>query len=307
MLHNIVRLECECCENSTGNSRDDRSRPPVNSRLPKVDAEISTLFALAIFQSTIIGVMQLQRKCALCHEVKPLCDSHFLPAGLYRLARTHESPNPHPVLITGGQWQKLSEQSRAFVLCRECETRFDHDGESWMLRHCCRGKGRFRLRERLLSRIPSFVDGETSMYSASEEDVRRLTYFAMSVFWRGAAFHWPIGRDFSQLLRLGPFEEQIRRYLLTDSPLPTRTALIVCVSSRSHPPLGSAYPMSYTDSKRDLFHRFHIPGLMFTLYLGQSAEAMRVCSVTDTPVHPIWVGSMSDDNFMSESRIHKKE
>ena len=270
--------------------------------------DISTLFAFATFQSTIINDMELERKCALCHELKFLCDSHFLPAGLYRLARTHESLNPHPVLITGRQRQKLSEQSRAFVLCRDCEARFDHEGESWMLRHCCRGQGRFLLRERLLKRKPFFVDGDVAMYSASNEDVQRLTYFAMSVFWRGAAYLWPIGRDSSQLLHLGPFEEQIRRYLLNDSPLPTRTALIVCVSSRSDPPLVTGYPMSYTDRKVAPFHRFYIPGLMFTLYLGKSVEAMHLCSVTDTPVHPIWVGSMSDDNFMSEnSRIHKKK
>lgn len=241
---------------------------------------------------------QSRTRCALCREPKRLRESHYLPAGLYRLAQTPSS-NPHPVLISGTQWHPLAFQSRAFVLCSDCESRFDRGGESWMLRHCCRG-GRFRLRELLMQHPPQETDGDNSKHAANRTVEQRLTYFAASVFWRGAVYRWPIGRDFSQLLQFGPFEEPLRLYLLGRSTFPSSAALIVCVSNRANPPLASSYPMTYADAHGSRFHRFHIPGLTFTLYLGNVAEKLSSLSVTTAPEHSIWVGSMSDDSFMRE-------
>jgi hypothetical protein len=150
----------------------------------------------------------------------------------------------------------------------------------------------------LIKNVPLSVDDDTRVYETGEAIAHRLTYFAVSMFWRGAAHHWRIGRDFSQLLRLGPFEESLRLYLLGQAAFPPRAAVLVNVSNQPNPPLGASYPMTYTQGTASRFHRFHIPGVMFTLYLGNSASEVQPLSVTEAG-HPICFGPSSDQLFLS--------
>jgi hypothetical protein len=244
--------------------------------------------------------MQSPKKCALCKEVKPLCDSYYLPAALYRLARTNGSRNPHPVLISRSQYRQIALQVRDRLLCADCESRFDHEGESWMLRHCCRGRGIFRLRSLLEQRPALKTDGDSLTYSADEATARQLTYFSASVFWRGAVHKWSIGQDSSQLIQLGPFEEPLRLYLLGRCPFPSRVAIIAYLSSSSSPPLTSAYPKTFTNQLGLRLHRFYIPGVLFTLCLGHSADKIDFQSITTAPDHPVLVGPVRDELFMQD-------
>lgn len=251
--------------------------------------------------------MQNRTHCALCRESGSLRDSHYLPAALYRLARTREAQNPHPVLISANQYRQLAVQGRAYLLCNHCESRLDQGGESWMLHHCSRGRGRFRLRDLLgkqqplaVDRDPLGLDRDILIYRVDETIARHLTYFATSVFWRGAVREWPIGRDSTELLELGPFEEPMRLYLLGLCQFPSRIAISVFVSNRPHPPLASAYPRTFKDEHGMRFHRFYIPGLMFTLYAGNSAATVEFMSVTTAPVHPVLFGPMSDELYMRD-------
>jgi hypothetical protein len=168
-----------------------------------------------------------------------------------------------------------------------------------VLRHCCRGKGVFRLRELLDQSSSLEMNDETSLYFLSEIAGNRLLYFATSIFWKSSIYKWPIGRDSSQLLKLGPFEGRFRRYLLGQVEFPSNAAIVINVSSKQNPNLGSSYPQTHFGANALCYHRFYIPGMMFTLYLGRASETIFRISV-NAPEHGILVGPTTDDFFMQE-------
>ena len=69
-------------------------------RYAVLDGEIAPNILFKANLGATIKPMNLEGRCALCRELKPLCDSHYIPTGLYRLARTEEKRSPHPVLIS---------------------------------------------------------------------------------------------------------------------------------------------------------------------------------------------------------------
>lgn len=85
--------------------------------------------------------------CGLCREVRPLCRSHLLPRAFYRLLRGNgaENPNPNPHFLTREFDQQIPSQAADYLLCDVCEQMFRRNGEDWVLRHCYRGHGIFRL------------------------------------------------------------------------------------------------------------------------------------------------------------------
>jgi hypothetical protein len=88
--------------------------------------------------------------CALCLRTAELCDSHLVPKSLYRVARAADHrAHPDPVLLTSTVRRQTSFQATQYLLCAECQKRFDQNGEDWVMRHCYRGRDRFRLRELL--------------------------------------------------------------------------------------------------------------------------------------------------------------
>jgi hypothetical protein len=111
-----------------------------------------------------------------------LCDSHLVPKALYRVARAadHRS-HPDPVLMTSKVRQQTSFQATQYLLCAECEKRFDQKGEDWVMRHCYRGRDRFRLRELLQRATPIHADENDVIFDASRVagmDTDRAVYFA---------------------------------------------------------------------------------------------------------------------------------
>jgi hypothetical protein len=186
-------------------------------------------------------------KCRLClRERIELQQSHFLPAGVFRILREEGSKNPHPWILTKSGSFQSSEQMRAFLLCHHCEQRFSIKGENWVLRHCLRQDGRFRLASLLEARTPdSTAPGTTTkIYHAAhipEVDITALSYFAASIFWRGSIYPWTGG---IYPVRLGPFEESFRKYLLGDAEFPPHAMLWVLVRPKSivdratHTPAG---------------------------------------------------------------------
>ena len=73
-------------------------------------------------------------KCKLCGEERLLCDSHYLPKGLYKTAGAGATglKNPNPVMNINGVLKQISDQYRGFVLCESCENLFTKQSESWV-------------------------------------------------------------------------------------------------------------------------------------------------------------------------------
>jgi hypothetical protein len=135
--------------------------------------------------------------CGLClREGQQLQQSHLLPAAVYRLMRNQERKNTDPVRIDSDRVVQNSKQVRDFFLCKCCERRFDENGERWILDHHHRGAGQFLLQSILKRSEPLLrMPGET-IYQAlniPEIDVKAITYFAVTMFWRAGSHTWQTG------------------------------------------------------------------------------------------------------------------
>jgi hypothetical protein len=134
--------------------------------------------------------MTVTGSCKLCQSRDvALRDSHLLPKGGYRLLTRSEGGNA-PVIMNSQIAFSKDEQVRGHVLCGDCETRLNANGEGWMLSQCYRVREGFALKNALELAVPVYADGSNlRVYSAAtvaEIDVPKLVYFAASVFWRAS-------------------------------------------------------------------------------------------------------------------------
>lgn len=226
-------------------------------------------------------------KCKLClRDGVELQASHFLSAGIYRILCDDGEKNPNPWLITPKGAVQTSRQMKARLLCRDCEQRFSKQGENWVLRNCLKKDRRFPLAELLASRTPDICSdtSPTKLYYAAaipEINVSALAYFAASIFWRGSVHPW--NDDGSVPIRLGPFQESFRQYLLGTSTFPVHCALWVAVREGrqidrlTYAPIGE---------RRDRVHvyKFPMPGLGLSLTVSKhiSPDLRKYCFVRGT-------------------------
>jgi hypothetical protein len=243
--------------------------------------------------------------CRLCRRTAPLCDSHLVPAALYRLLRSTTVTPREPLLITSGVTMTTSRQMSAYLLCIDCEDRFRTRGENWVLRHCYRGKGRFRLRELVVESTPLDTGVVGTFYSAKSNpkiDARMLTYFAASVFWRAAVHRWKY-LNVPASITLGVYEEQFRMYLLDEAQFPKAAAMWVWVSSYKEPSRALSTPHSARQLNCHL-HSFDIPGMRFTLVVGQAIpDWARFLCVLNGQDQPVLVSDAPDDILATD--VHK--
>jgi hypothetical protein len=228
--------------------------------------------------------------CALCVQNRELRNSHLVPKALYRLTRARNGrTNPNPVIVTARGRRQTSFQAVRPLLCSECEQRFDHLGEDWVLKHCYRGYGRFRLRELLRQSTPLHSDEHFTIYCASsvpQLSIDRLVYFCMSVFWRASVCDWESSGEKYRAIRLGTkYQEQIRKYLLGAAELPQSASILVLASGLKTPTLVFTFPDTIRVESQHC-HSLHIPGLTFQLSLGGQPEP-ESCIVR-SPFHPIF-------------------
>lgn len=232
-------------------------------------------------------------KCKLCFaDGVELQESHFLPRGVYKILRDDDAPNPHPWIISERRAVQMSSQLKAHLFCHDCEQRLNRQGEKWVLANCLKKDGSFPLASVFASRTPDvFSDtNPTRVYFAAkvpEIDCSALAYFAASMFWRGSIYGW--SEDGTVPVKLGPFQESFREYLMRQADFPVDSALLVTVREGkeidrlTHAPIGE---------RREFCHvyKFPMPGLAFSLAVGKNIPAnfRRSCFVHTTG-NPIMV------------------
>jgi hypothetical protein len=223
-------------------------------------------------------------QCALClTKAAELQDSHYLPAGVYRVLRDETSPdgNPNPILLGQESAVQTSKQITDYLLCRECEQRLNRNGESYFLQICWRRNG-FRLHAILDSATPAFVTDRFRIYAAAkipEINVEAISYFAASVFWRASVHHWKRYEDAQ--IDLGPYEEQLRKYLMGDADFPNDCTLWVSVSDKITPFTGSSFvPYGGRINGQWQYTLFAL-GIGFQLFIGKgiTKEHRELCFV----------------------------
>lgn len=128
------------------------------------------------------GVHLPQGTCKLCHQTKDLRDSDFIPAAMYKYIRATSLKNPNPVVVGPGRTIRTSEQVRDYLLCAECEDRFNKNGEQEVLKWACK-RDRFPLEDRFAVALAHHQMGAASAFSGSAIGVNtdtQLPAFAKS-------------------------------------------------------------------------------------------------------------------------------
>jgi hypothetical protein len=253
--------------------------------------------------------------CALCkREGQQLQRSHFLPAGVYRATRDAAEENPNPILISSeGVWQD-STQVTAHLLCHECEERLNKNGENWFLANCSR-KEQFPLAAFLDAATPTGSSTNITVYHATaikNLDVSALIYFAASMFWRAAVHQWNIKRTGTEPIDLGPYQEQLRTYLLGEAAFPQDCVLWVSVPATPTP--FTALSLTPYGSRRSIYHMYKliVLGVGFNLLVGaripKTERAMCFVRGTGNPIYRtdlLEEGALRDINrkFQSHPRL----
>lgn len=212
-------------------------------------------------------------QCKLClRGAVSLQDSHYLSAGIYRILRDDNEENPNPWLLTPRTAVQTSRQMTAPLLCRDCEQLLSKHGEHWVLSHCLRQDGSFPMASILASRDPDvFSDTTTTrVYYAAripEIDVSALAYFAASIFWRGSIHPW--NEDGSIPVRLGPFQERFRQYLLDQEAFPKDCCLLLAVREGKEIDRLTYAPIGKREGNLHVY-KFPMPGFGFSLAVSKN-------------------------------------
>jgi hypothetical protein len=72
-------------------------------------------------------------QCKLCLQTRALQDSHLMPAALYRQGRLDGDANPYTTMVTARGKFQTSKEIKDYILCRECEQRFNRNGERYTM------------------------------------------------------------------------------------------------------------------------------------------------------------------------------
>jgi hypothetical protein len=231
--------------------------------------------------------------CKLCQFEKDLQESHLLPRSLYKKVRGTGRGNNDPTVIAPGKKPKTtSHQYKDYVLCWDCEQRFNVNGEDYVMR-LAQTKGKLPLLDMLENvATPTAVTKKLRAYTGAqvpELDRDRLAYFALSVFWRASVHTWKTPDSGTVKIELGSrYNEELRRYLLGETGLPRFAYLKVNVcSDELHRHIFFA-PCPALRSYHNVF-TFTACGIDFVFGIGKGVlNGLKSVSILQ---HPHWISS----------------
>ena len=174
--------------------------------------------------------------CKLCLRNEDLQSSHLMPRALYVQARgSGTTGNQDPYVMTKEGGKQSSHQTKDYVFCRDCEQRFSSNDEKYVMGLVTKQDGSFPLLETLSSVKPTIKGSAWEMYSYADTpsvDRNQLAYFAISVFWRASVHTWEQEDGENVRIDLGArYNEEIRKYLMEESPIPRYAYLQLTVCS----------------------------------------------------------------------------
>lgn len=234
--------------------------------------------------------LRVTGKCKLCGLLKELCDSHYLPKGMYKAVRAKELKNPNPVMGVNGKLKQVSDQYRGLVLCADCEQHFNVNGERWVVANTPHAPtAPFALQDALRPLGPIRIEEDLNVYDISKVNafnVQKLIYFGISIFWRGAVHEWQtsVTGQRAPEVNLGAYEEPIRRFLLGENSFPANVALKLDVWPFTNV-LQALNPVVTEQRPEGPRYWFYVPGLIFFLYVGtRIPEYARLLSLTNSVI-----------------------
>lgn len=228
-----------------------------------------------------------------------------MPKGVYRVTREEHEANPNPITLNDCGVFQDSKQISDYLLCSECEGRLNQNGEGWFQAHYLR-KDRFRLVSLLESGSPVELSPRMKVYHAASipgVNVEALTCFASSMFWRGSAHQWRIRGRATNGIQLGPYQEQLRTYLLGQTEFPHDCVMWVSVADTRTP--IDEFSLTPYGGRDHGYHMYKllVRGVGFHLFVGKRipAQFRQTCFVRGTG-HPIYRTDMLEEALLQDMR-----
>ena len=249
--------------------------------------------------------MRVIGQCKLClREGVELRESHFISKSAYKLVE--KLGGVTPLIVRGDITVQKNDQMKAPLLCADCEDLFNKNGESWVLRYCNRPNTGFKLHDLVRTVQPEVDQPDLKMYATSsiaEIEGEKLTYFLLSVLWRGSVHSWKWGKDDQETPNLGSrYEEEFRKYLLGESDFPKNAAVHVYILA--NPDLWSGFTVPFRQKLSDGLWRytFNFLGISFRCFLGNVLnETMRKVCIR-SPHKYIFLGVDADRILVRDFR-----
>jgi hypothetical protein len=242
-------------------------------------------------------------ECGLCGNVGDLRESHLMPAAVYKLIRDPIYPNP--VIVSQKSSFSGAHQVAAHFLDEDCEQRFARH-EGYVVPQCVQVDGGFKLRELLQTASPSYVYSDSKAYDVQSllgEKIEHYLYFAASIIWRASARQWKNKNEEIVKISLGSmYDQQFRLYLLDRGTFPKNSRLLISVSEDSSLHRQIIFP--YTNKIDGVFrHDFYIPGIRFTLLLGNHAPIkFDAVSLNGNKRQLMWLSPWENDGVFHGSK-----
>lgn len=214
------------------------------------------------------GEEESSNLCSLCSLHGELRKSHFIPKSLYKLLRKGMAPefsSPISVNLVDGKSYLSDAQPTARLLCGKCEQKFSTKGESKVIPQL-RNQDGFTLRDAIL-------ENDKFVCARNLNDVNGLNYYAyayfsISIMWRGSVYDWP--QPYHLMARkLGPYQEQFRRWLENEDSFPQKTYIEIIVDTEEESPAFGAPNISMVNDLGTMrVYQFIAFGVWFRVHVG---------------------------------------
>jgi hypothetical protein len=235
--------------------------------------------------------------CKLCLTEADLQQSHYLGWAFYRLS---SDDGELPVLMSADLVIQDQKQIKGHVLCWDCEQRFTKNGEDYLMKMVNR-KDEFKMMELIRACPVREIHGEYTVYSANhlELNTNALSYFALSIIWRGTHFWRTFEGRATGGLQLGHYQERLRRYLLGAGPYPQGVVVKISVALDYTSQNFIMFPRVDPNHPDATVFTLMARGIWFDVAVGDTLPAYvyESCCV-NSPKKPIFVGDF--DRFVTD-------
>ena len=203
-------------------------------------------------------------------------------------------------MLTKEKGYQSSYQVKDYLLCAECEHRFNVNGESYVMQLVSTPEI-FPLLDVLSKVNTKLKTDEWRAYLPKDTpgiDRAKLAYFAISVFWRASVHTWR--QDDGELIRITfgtKYNEEIRTYLM-GGPMPVTASLYVVVCTDKLNQQAFFLPEASSKPHNKLVG-FLARGINFSFGIGKSVPDFHrrlsminapyeVITTYDCTKHPLW-------------------
>ncbi len=125
--------------------------------------------------------------------------------------------------------------------------------------------------------------------------MQRRAHFALGLFWKASVHSWK-GDTTDPRIDLGPYSEEIRKWLRGQNAFPKNVYLIVVMEKPQKAQITMNDP--YEGVRQGWrTHFFHVPGVLFMMALGKTVDdSVRALSITNAG-NPINLSDALTENF----------